>query len=45
MGCGCLGRGWAAFLALALLWVPDLVGTLVHNRRLTASVDAELPQP
>ncbi|WP_432573140.1 hypothetical protein [Kineococcus sp. SYSU DK005] len=41
-GAGAWAGGWAAFLALALLWVPDVVGTVVHNRRLTSSLDAQL---
>lgn len=41
-GLGRLAGGYGGLLSILVIWGPDLLGTVVHNRRLTASVDAEL---
>ncbi len=41
-GVGRVAGGYGGLLALLVIWVPDVLGTVVHNRRLTSSVDADL---
>ncbi|MEZ0493470.1 hypothetical protein AB2L28_14625 [Kineococcus sp. TBRC 1896] len=42
LGMGRVAGGYGGLLALLVVWGPDVLGTVVHNRRLTSSVDADL---
>ncbi|WP_432519161.1 hypothetical protein [Kineococcus sp. SYSU DK006] len=41
-GMGRVAGGYGGLLAVLIIWGPDALGTVVHNRRLTSSVDADL---
>lgn len=43
-GMGRVAGGYGGLLSLLVIWTPDVLGTVVHNRRLTSSVDADLRQ-
>ncbi|NIZ90397.1 hypothetical protein [Kineococcus rubinsiae] len=44
LGMGRVAGGYGGLLSLLVIWVPDVLGTVAHNRRLTSSVDADLRQ-
>jgi len=43
-GMGRVAGGYGGLLSMLVIWVPDVAGTMVHNRRLTSSADADLRQ-
>ncbi|WP_432486142.1 hypothetical protein [Kineococcus esterisolvens] len=43
-GMGRVAGGCSGPLSLLVIWAPDVLGAVVHNRRLTSSVDADLEQ-
>ena len=43
-GMGRIAAGYGGLLSLLVVWAPDVLGTVVHNRRLTSTVDVDLQQ-
>lgn len=43
-GTGRVAGGYGGLLSLPVIWLPEVAGTVVHNHRLTSTVDADLRQ-